>query len=348
MFFQLLYIHLFRPFLKYNQQNSPLPPNVSPRRLCTQAAAMISKLMRLYKRSHGLRQICNIAVYILHTACTIHLLNLPDKNAKRDITHGIKHLEEMAEGWLCARRTLAILSVLSKKWRVELPSDALEVLSRTDAKYGAWGVENSRASSQKAESMSPRESPMNTSLQPSVTFYNPLLRSPQGAVMPPRRPSANQVLPPQSAADFGRNQLYHAPQTPQPNVTGPPVSRPGLDSNPSPAGSSPSALFGGVDQLIRDSSDWWLRDQSQLAVGFEQWPMAEGEWLGAATSPIAPVHPNIAVNGMAQNGANNIGPPSVGPNGVGNGAFNGVNGMNGVNGFGAAGIRGYNENEWYS
>ena len=50
--------------------------------------------MRLYKRSHGLRQICNIAVYILHTACTIHLLNLPDKNARRDITHGVKHLEE--------------------------------------------------------------------------------------------------------------------------------------------------------------------------------------------------------------------------------------------------------------
>lgn len=62
MFFQLLYIHLFRPFLKYSQQTSPLPPNVSPRRLCTQAAAMISKLMRLYRRSHGLRQICNVAV----------------------------------------------------------------------------------------------------------------------------------------------------------------------------------------------------------------------------------------------------------------------------------------------
>jgi hypothetical protein len=51
MFFQLLFIHLFRPFLKYTQGSSPLPPNVSPRKLCTQAAQMISKLMRLYKRS---------------------------------------------------------------------------------------------------------------------------------------------------------------------------------------------------------------------------------------------------------------------------------------------------------
>ena len=138
MFFQLLYIHLFRPFLKYSPDNSPLPPNVSPRKQCTQAAAMISKLLRLYKRSHGLRQICNICVYIAHSACTIHLLNLPDKNAKRDIIHGIKHLEEIAEGWLCARRTLGILSVLAKRWKVELPEEAAAVLARTDEKFGPW------------------------------------------------------------------------------------------------------------------------------------------------------------------------------------------------------------------
>ena len=76
MFFQTLFIHLFRPFLKYTRATSPLPETVSPRKLCTQAAQMISKLMRLYKRSHGLRQIPNIAVYIAHAACTIHLLNL--------------------------------------------------------------------------------------------------------------------------------------------------------------------------------------------------------------------------------------------------------------------------------
>lgn len=76
MFFQLLFIHLFRPFLKYTQETSPLPQTVSPRKLCSQAAQSISKLARLYKRSYGLRQICNIAVYILHAACTIHLLNL--------------------------------------------------------------------------------------------------------------------------------------------------------------------------------------------------------------------------------------------------------------------------------
>jgi hypothetical protein len=140
MFFHLLYIHLFRPFLKYNPQNSPLPTHVSPRKLCTQAASLISKLMRLYKRTYGLRQICNIAVYMVHSACTIHLLNMPEKTAKRDIVHGVKHLEEIAEDWLCARRTLSILSVLARKWNIELPEDASAVLARTDAKYGTFST----------------------------------------------------------------------------------------------------------------------------------------------------------------------------------------------------------------
>lgn len=135
MFYHLQYIHLFRPFLKYSPSTSPLPPHVSPRRVCTANAGSISKLMRLYKKLYNLRQICNIAVYMLHSACTIHLLNLPEKTAKRDIIHGVKHLEEIAEDWPCARRTLSIISVLARKWKCELPEEASVVLKRTDEKY---------------------------------------------------------------------------------------------------------------------------------------------------------------------------------------------------------------------
>lgn len=138
MFFHLQYIHLFRPFLKYSPNSSPLPPHVSPRRICTANAGAISKLMRLYKKLYNLRQICNIAVYMLHSACTIHLLNLPERTAKRDIIHGVKHLEEIAEDWLCGRRTLSILSVLVRKWNVELPEEAAHVLRRTDDKWGGF------------------------------------------------------------------------------------------------------------------------------------------------------------------------------------------------------------------
>lgn len=140
MFFHLQYIHLFRPFLKYNPSASPLPPHVSPRRICTANAGAISKLTRLYKKTWNLRQICNIAVYMIHSACTIHMLNLPEKTAKRDITHGIKHLEEIAEDWLCARRTMSILSVLARKWNVELPEEASGILQRTDEKWGGFNT----------------------------------------------------------------------------------------------------------------------------------------------------------------------------------------------------------------
>ncbi|KAL7628823.1 hypothetical protein AAE478_000338 [Parahypoxylon ruwenzoriense] len=138
MFFHLQYIHLFRPFLKYSPTASPLPPHVSPRRICTANAGAISKLMRLYKKLYNLRQICNIAVYMLHSACTIHILNLPEKTARRDIIHGVKHLEEIAEDWLCGRRTLSIISVLARKWNVALPDEASHVLRRTDERWGTF------------------------------------------------------------------------------------------------------------------------------------------------------------------------------------------------------------------
>ncbi|KAL6719072.1 hypothetical protein ACLMJK_003307 [Lecanora helva] len=149
MFFQLLFIHLFRPFLKYKQNNSPLPTHVSPRKLLTHAASMISKLLRIYKRTHGLRQICNIVVYISHSACTVHLLNLPEKNAARDIVHGLKHLEEIGESWLCARRTLGILQLVAKRWNIEVPEEAERTFKRTGAKFG--GVKDQEMPS-KAES----------------------------------------------------------------------------------------------------------------------------------------------------------------------------------------------------
>lgn len=109
--------------------------------------------------------------------------------------------------------------------------------------------------------------------------------------------------------------------------------------------------------MLRDQNDWWLRDQSQLAIGFEHWPLAE-EWLGnQASSPVAPSHAGISngVHGVVSPGS------AVGPNGFGNGNGNGnvngsvngsvngnVNGIfGGASGFGGS-IGGYNENEWYS
>ncbi|KAL8686423.1 MAG: hypothetical protein Q9218_007117, partial [Villophora microphyllina] len=166
MFYQLLYIHLFRPFLKYKQTASPLPAHVSPRKFCTHAATTISKLLRLYKRTYGLRQIVNLAVYITHTACTIHLLNLPEKNAIRDLIHGLKHLEEIAEGWLCARRTLRILSIVASKWSIELPEEAAKLLERTDIKFAAFSP---------TDQTSPKQEPSMHTHQVQPTAIPPLI-----------------------------------------------------------------------------------------------------------------------------------------------------------------------------
>ncbi|CAN9196688.1 unnamed protein product [Alternaria alternata] len=383
MFFQLLYIHLFRPFLKYNPNNSPLPATVSPRKLCTQAAAMISKLLRLYKRSHGLRQICNICVYIAHSACTIHLLNLPEKNAKRDIIHGVKHLEEIAEGWLCARRTLGILSVLANRWKVEMPEEAATVLSRTDAKYGPWNEINTpranrRASIQTsnhhpspADQASPSLQPysMNMTNMATPQFFNRVTANTNSSVSndPSARPSSTHSIPPSDANALAYMRNQHQISTPQNSSSAlnapTPASTQGrrsVDGGQTTAGNSPSQLFGGVDQLLREGQDWIYRDQTQLATDFENWnPQGIDDianWFANTTSPAGPFQANTNAPVMS----NEMSGGPVGGNAV-NGYTNGNANGNGnanptpsLNGFGAAGFNGmgmqgftYDEQSWY-
>jgi hypothetical protein len=85
-----------------------------------------------------------------------------------------------------------------------------------------------------------------------------------------------------------------------------------------------------VEQLLRDGQDLWLRDQSQLAMDFEQWPVNLGTEAGDS------------LMGVAASGAS---PQSV--NGAGFGAAS--HGLDGVSGFGHFGGLGEysNEHEWY-
>ncbi|KAF3902951.1 hypothetical protein ABW20_dc0101283 [Dactylellina cionopaga] len=154
MFGQVLYLLLFRPFLKVNPGSAAFPANLSPKRICINASTAISKLLRLYKKTYGLKQICNIAVYIALSACTIHLMNLPTKTAKRDIILGVKCLEEIAEYWLCAKRALIIVKVLSLKYSIELPMEAEVVLSRVDTSGEMFGfsIKDMFGTTQKADS----------------------------------------------------------------------------------------------------------------------------------------------------------------------------------------------------
>ncbi|KAL2011566.1 hypothetical protein VTN00DRAFT_4284 [Thermoascus crustaceus] len=320
MFYQLLFIHLYRPFLKYTKSTSPLPQHVSPRKLCTQAASSISKLLRLYKRTYGLRQICNIAVYIAHSACTIHLLNLPDKNAKRDVIHGFKNLEEIAESWLCARRTLRILDISASKWNIDLPSEAVAVLERTHAKWGPWGswdhgsspgasegsptMATSRLSSTVPSSYStPGRFPQTTQFNESQVQTTTV---PVGSRVPQNPPNTFANIPhvppmPAGRRSFSVQPLLPRTSAPEPTYLSPtsqisypprpaaapvPQSQQDLwnaaqdipcnasNSSDSPVpmvNTPPMPIFNHVDNLVEESQDWWMRDQSTLALGLENW-----------------------------------------------------------------------------
>lgn len=326
MFFQLLFIHLFRPFLKYKPSTSPLPSHVSPRKFLTHAASVISKLLRLYKRTHGLRQICNIVVYISHSACTVHLLNLPDKNAARDLAHGLKHLEEIGESWLCARRTLGILRTVAGRWKIEMPEEADKTLQRAQEKFGFLNSPDHEATP-KADNQMPPPTPMQP-LPPPVAepktemnvhhHLNPAngvssngffsSTAPLASPMPtPDMPGLEGILtmPPQSSNVFNnkpRQHTYVMPQTQQEGWTNNQASQ----APPVPQ-TSPTMLFGGVDSLMQDQ-EWWLRDSNQM---FANWNGMEQE---------------AAMQGNAgfDNGTGNMG--------YGNG-FYGMNG-HGMNGYG--------------
>jgi hypothetical protein len=302
--------------------------------------------MRLYKRTYGLRQICNIAVYMVHSASTIHLLNLPEKSAKRDIIHGVKHLEEIAEDWLCARRTLSILSVLARKWKIELPEEASTVLARTDAKYGTFSTAD--VPSPKAEVTTTPSSAMASSPhllqvhspQKAQSQYYVLQESKyintttsmggagllsaglpntssipphtQAAISPIPSPRTNgaMTLPPENAMQLATPYLSQQHYTMTDSGTSS-LSQPQNASAMTSSMGSPSMMFGGVDALV-ESQNWWLKDQASLAVGFDNWGSIEG----------------VDGTGMAGIGSNTFFMPSSG-----SGNLNG---------------KGFGDEEWYA
>lgn len=296
MFFHLQYIHLFRPFLKYAPSASPLPPHVSPRRICSANAGAISKLLRLYKKLWNLRQICNIAVYMVHSACTIHLLNLPEKTARRDIIHGVKHLEEIAEDWLCARRTLSILSVLARKWNCELPEDAAFVLQRADEKYGTYSMSDVPSPQSNTDSSpisdgglglqaggdySPLTQYTQTQLArpmqlPAVS--GPLTTSAQTSNIPIAQQQGMAVD--RSRMPFGSDTMSGWSSTPSP------APMPGYQNSFAPINQANMPPGSGILPTNRrrtssraarmDGQEWFLNDSARWHQSFETWQMTNG------------------------------------------------------------------------
>ena len=319
MFHELLYIHLYRPFLRYTHTTSPLPPHVSPRKFCTQAAGSISKLFRLYKRTHGLRQICNIAIYIAHTACTIHLLNLPDKNAKRDVIHGVKQIEEMGECWTAARRTLRVLKLCAEKWKVDLPEEAEAAFARARLRWAM--AMRTPSPNTPSSSLNKRSGQLDTEPTSELIAQNVRWQQEQqkykqqvhvnlGSSMAQMYPELSAGTAPCPATTVDTQPSYGdtslPPRTAHDLSRGTNTIRPSTQLNPEQqtawkahqarlsSGAAASSLFadkaehdrnalrpfGGVDSLLEESQDWWFKDQAQLATGFDNWNAPTQDWFG--------------------------------------------------------------------
>lgn len=311
MFFHLLHIHLFRPFLKYKPTTSPLPSYISPRKLLTQAANSISKLLRLYRRTYGLRQICNIVVYITHSACTVHLLNLPDKFATRDIVHGLNHLEEISDSWPCARRTLGILHQVSMKWAIDLPEAAHRTFERVDAKFGFLKSHDRRPSPASHNSMPPPpghnvvpSSNANSLVVPNESYISPTAAettSPTVSPVPPLDGAFS--LPHHQSSSPGlvsRLEAFSVPRSPhQQNQDFHPSWGP---DHASTGVTSPTIMLGGVDGIAK-AHEWWLQDSQQIYANWNGYDQQQHDDPASAGSEYVDNH-DISTSG-SMGGAHN-------------------------------------------
>lgn len=127
-------------------------------------------------------------------------------------------------------------------------------------------------------------------MQPLPTLPGTSAPAPQNYFTTGAAASPSSIPPPQTAQEL---QAYLQRSNGTPATTNaspdPLQARRSIDSiaNATPVSkASPSDMFGGVDQLLRTSDngqDWWMRDQSQLAMGFDNWTDAEaaGAWFAA-------------------------------------------------------------------
>lgn len=285
--------------------------------------------MRLYRRTYGLRQICNIVVYITHSACTVHLFNLPDKFANRDIVHGLNHLEEISESWLCARRTLGILFQVSKRWKIELPKPALKTLERAEAKFGILKGYDQGLSPKPNSTMQPPPTPTHPLPLPESNTMPPTQYSPpaisSSSCLSSAAPIVSPVLTPYSPQQ--RALINTSPQTADLNAQPGqahfimPQVQQGFwnsDQTAHPRVSSsettlPAMMFGGVESLMKDQ-EWWMQDSNQI---FANWNGYESHENYQMTGTGHPNNTQVNVGEGMSNGMNN-----GMDNGMGNGMCN--------------------------
>jgi hypothetical protein len=255
--------------------------------------------------------------------------------------HGLKHLEEIGESWLCARRTLGILHLVTKRWSIELPEEAEKTFMRAEAKFGPF---KDHESSPKLETQLPPPTPMQPLPPPSTQHQiqsnfnhnvNPVNGDPTNGFFPPSSaplaspmptPNIPQLdgslsLPPHSADELNKSNPHNfaIPQAHQQDFFNSNYNQNRTSqAPPTQPTTSPSMLFGGVDSLIQEQG-WWLRDSHQL---FANWNGMEHDTVPSGNSgfDMGIVPGNMGYGNGNSNGAYGNGITGLNGNGInGNG-----------------------------
>jgi hypothetical protein len=259
--------------------------------------------------------------------------------------------------------------VLARKWNIELPEEAEAVLARTEAKYGSYAGDISSPSSEQNRAMgvvvnstlpvAPSGWQRQPVSMPAQSGYYPT--EPVAAVDTMARPQTSDTVQnvPYTDVEHIRGQQY-TQATLNPQQTPNRQQRPSHSMQSRTIGNSPGGMFGGVEQLIRDSSDWAYRDQAQLATGFENWntsdpPDASNNWLngpnGGDSSASFPISQQQVQPPVPPAAAAPVVPPYSIPNGgvtidaANANAYAMMNWMNGANPY--TNMMNYDEEEWY-
>ncbi len=117
MYYHTVVLHLFRPFLKVDLTNSRL----SPREICTSCAEYTASLLSTYRQTYGLRRVTVLMAHITLSSSIIHLLNLPNPSASRNLSLSISSLRELSTAHAFATRCVHIITSLATQWNISLP-----------------------------------------------------------------------------------------------------------------------------------------------------------------------------------------------------------------------------------
>jgi len=202
---------------------------------------------------------------------------MPEKGAVRDVVHGLSHLEEIAEGWLCASRTIEIISQLATKWDKSLPDTARGVIAKNQAVHKAYlGIRrgSDQAPSRDRKSPSAKHGQHPVALASDTDTFTNTLGSPTTDTMmrfanisAPSYLSRTQPVPYSNKSSGQQGKHYDALMT----------SGGYANDQPSPkslvelAKNSPIPMSIVYDPASGETYEWWLREHAGLETGFDNW-----------------------------------------------------------------------------